>query len=714
MLGRASLSVSLPLLLVCTLGACGGGGGSSGSKTANEAKAVPTAENVSIGDQAIAQGGLDSLGGGRNRSDAAGAAAGSLRFDRLDRESPVKLDGSLREWPGRTAAKKVLSGDATKTSFAVALQYDDARIYVGGEVGDSAFVRSARFGDTEDHAVFTLAFPAGSGAALAAYDVGIFAGEPGESAGTVRFASGARRGREVPGAKIVEAPATGGYTFEVAIPWSAFPEGRTTRVGLRGNVRYVDSDGPNAVRAVVATGDGDAAHASTLPGILTEAEQAILEGLLIPKGLLGSSPRFDLVADVAGDALKERISVYDKFLTICGPHYRGGTQYFFRDLGAEVVSLDARPVTGRAKDDLILQRRFDVASGTRQWFEVWSVLGGGDEPQTAFGHEIAVAVGTSHVDNAVHVSGRDIEVATEPAVGFDPASYREPTTTDVDPVLLPWGPVKSQVFRFDGTKFSKVKEVAQQPAPGAPGAPAPADTYANTLAQARAQEPATPDVGKGRDLSKEVFALYKRDHGDASPRFDMQVNVAGDSRPERVVLMGRDLVVFGPGFKNGTGYASLTLSQFASDDDVKEVSARDLTGDGAADLVVRGVRHVNAQGVQGPVETDSLFVYQVGGDTLARIFAIETGRESHHKRVQGLVQFVPADDHKSFEIDARPGLAKGWTKKTYPWSQDPTGGSVEPLLLPWGGIADVRYAWDGSRFTAKVQPTGPDNSDPLH
>ena len=56
----------------------------------------------------------------------------------------------------------------------------------------------------------------------------------------------------------------------------------------------------------------------------------------------------------------------------------------------------------------------------------------------------------------------------------------------------------------------------------------------------------------------------------------------GDARPERVVLLGRDVVVFGPGYKNGTGYAALSLSQFASDDDVKELSARDLTGDGAA------------------------------------------------------------------------------------------------------------------------------------
>jgi hypothetical protein len=695
-------------LIALTLVACGGGSSSSPKTAADAKKASGAPQDVSIGDIAAAQGGLDALGGGSNRSNAqiaAGATSG-LRFDRVDKDSPVKMDGALREWPARAAARKVLSGDASKTAFAVALQYDEAHLYVGAEVGDSGFVRSARFADTEDHAVLSIAFPVGTGSALAAYDVGLFAGEPGETTGVVRFASGGRRGQAVPGARIVEAPTSGGYTFEVEIPWTAFPEGHTTRVGLRASVRYVDSDGPNAVKAVVASSDGDAAHAAQLPPILTEPEQAIVEGLLVPKNLLGAAPRFDIVADVAGDAMKERIAVYDQYVTICGPHYRGGSQFFFRDAGGELASLDVRPITGRAKDDLVVQRKVQLGGAQRQYFEVWSILGEGkgrraqDEPQTVFGHEIAVTSGSNHVVNAVHVSGHDIEIATEAAVGWDPSSYTEPTTTDVDPVLLPWGAVKSQVFRFDGSKFTKVKEVAQQPAPGAPGAPSPPETYKSTLAEARAAEPATPEMTKGRDLSKDVLAQYRQDHGvgaNVKARVDVQVNAGGDdARPERVLLIGKDIVVFGPGFKNGTGYAALTLSQFASDDDVKDMSVRDLTGDGAADFVVRGVRRVNG------VETESIFIYWLdGGDAITRVFAIETGREQRAKRIQGLVQFVPSDDHKSFEIDVRPGIARGWNKRTYPWPQEQPGGQVEPLLLPWGGIESLRYAWDGAKFAQK-------------
>jgi hypothetical protein len=144
----------------------------------------------------------------------------------------------------------------------------------------------------------------------------------------------------------------------------------------------------------------------------------------------------------------------------------------------------------------------------------------------------------------------------------------------------------------------------------------------------------------------------------------------------------------------------LTLTPFADAADVKDLTARDLTGDGDADLIVRGVRHVTAD--HGTVESEVTFVYQVDdGGTLSRLFGIESSREQGSKRVQGLVQFVPSPGGKSFDIVAAPGRAFGWTQRTYPWAQDPpgSGGDLEPLLLPWSGIKSVRYAWNGSQFT---------------
>jgi hypothetical protein len=97
---------------------------------------------------------------------------------------------------------------------------------------------------------------------------------------------------------------------------------------------------------------------------------------------------------------------------------------------------------------------------------------------------------------------------------------------------------------------------------------------------------------------------------------------------------------------------------------------------------------------------EATFVYEVKGGTIARVFAIETAREQGPKRVQGLVQFVPAKSGKGFDIDVRPGRATGWTDKTFPWGQEkPGSGALEPLLLPWGGIPSLRYVWSGTAFT---------------
>ena len=272
--------------------------------------------------------------------------------------------------------------------------------------------------------------------------------------------------------------------------------------------------------------------------------------------------------------------------------------------------------------------------------------------------------------------------------------------------------MRSQLFRFDGTRFSKAKEVTQPsheiasqgPAPR-DGPETPPDREADDPGEVvtRPAEPPTPTVTRGGELSAEVLDRYRKDRGVAAgsaPKLDLSVQVVGDARPERVLLIGRDIVVLGPGFKEGTGYTFLTLQQFSDAADIKDVSARDLTGDGSADLIVRGRRRQSTG--KTSVDVEMMFVYEVKDDSISRVFGIETAREHKGKRVQGLVQFVPAPGGKSFEILSAPGRASGWTAKTYPWAQEQPGdGNIEPLLLPWGGIPSVRYAWNGSQFAPK-------------
>ncbi len=667
---RASVLFSI---FAC-VAACGGGAGSAknGAKSPNGSNG-----NDSIADQAAKNGGI--AGAGVGGSSSSNATASSLQLELLDPATPVKLDGVPQEWPARTVASQSIRGDASNLALAAGLQYDDAKIYVAGEITDADFKVGV------DHASLILAIP-GAGGALTPYEIAFYAGKPGESSGSVKFGSGAQKGRDVPGAKIVEAPAKGGYTFEAVVPWATFPEARLVRVGMRGVMRYVDTN------ATIATGNGDASSASSLPWLPTEAEQSLIEGLLTPKNL--GDPKLDIYSDIAGDAMKERISIYGHFLTVCGPGYRHGREYFVRDLGADTLSLEARSVTGHDKSDLLLRRRFTRPnSETRDWFEVWSFVT--DEPQTAFAHEIEVASGPKHIDNALRVGDREIDVTIEAAQGWDASSYKPVIVGDAEPILLPWGPVKEQLFKLQSGKFVKAHETPN------PNAQKTMITTREAMTPTDVPTPPVHSTPSASELGKELVASYKRDHGvpsDAKAKIDLEVSVAEDARPERVLLYGRDLVVLGPGFRGGTSYAYLSLAQFSSDADVHDLTARDLTGDGAADLLVRGVRHV-AQTSGPAVDVDLLFVYQITNSTITRIFSIETARELLGKRIQGLVQFIPAKSGKGFDVMSAAGRATGFTKDNFPWAEQAPGtGSIEPVLLPWGTVTSARYAFNGTAY----------------
>lgn len=678
------------MVLTTSFAAVACGGSTNGATSPSTAAGAD--EDESIADRAAAQGGLPSLGGAGNHEGGAVADVGhgTLALEPVDPGSPVKIDGALREWPARAAAKESIEGKTEGLGLGVALQYDASKLYVAAEVTDPTNARSKAHGAADDHVVLTLAFPSGRGA-LKAYEVGFWAGKPGEAKGAVQWLSGPNKGRAVAGARIVEDDTKDGYVFEASLPWSTFPEARTLLVGLRGAVRYEDGDGSRTL-GVLATGPGSAAKPSALPSLPTASERAVAEGLLVPKGLTATPPKVDVFADVAGDERKERVRVFGDYLTICGPGYRDGTQFFWKQIGGELVSLEARDLGGRGKDDLLVRRRTPVGAADHGTFEVWSA-NGTDEPSVVFTQEIEIASrdGTKSLANALRVGTKEIEVSVGKATGWDASSFREPIADGDAGILLPWGTVKSRTYRYEKGAFVRAGEVSQPGTPraneSASAAPLPRDLP-------------TPPVKSGSDLSKQVLEAYYRDQkvpAGTKPRFDLEVHVDGDNRPERVLLVGRDIVVLGPGFQGGTGYGRMSLTQFADDKDVSELTARDLTGDGAAELVVRGVRRVDAPS-EGEVAVDVLTIYQVKGGSIGRIFAIETGRGVGAKRVQGLVQFVPSKSGKGFEIDVRPGLAKGWTEKTYPWPQDPPGGAMAPLLLPWGKIPNLRYAFDGSKY----------------
>ncbi len=604
-----------------------------------------------------------------------GWAAPPLRIDLVEK-APV-LDGVPGEWQ-RELAKlgSNLKGAPAPTDLTAkgAVAYDGKSLYVAVDVTDDT-LKGGGNGDRVD-----LTVVVGSSSTV----VSIFPGDPGKSPGKATA-----KGQAISGAKVVEAPRKGGWTLEASIPWAAIDGATSTRVGMRGSLAVFDADGASVDAAVGTAPSTDPAQ---LPALATTPEQALTDGLMKDKRL--GAPTFQGTANVVGDGMKERVLVFDHYLVVLGPSYRGGKQYYFADMAVSgasmsVVGLETRDMDGDGRDDLVLRKRF-TKTGQKTTREVLHVLsyGTGDVPELIFQHEIGISNPKGSIANevafATEASKVTITVRAGGAKGLDEASYDEPTEGSFDPVLLPWGAIQSQTYKLQkGRAYVRTGE-ERRARPAAAEAPAQ-----KPIAEKAQPAPAPPDVGK-------VLALYKKDRSvNGSARFDLSADVAGDATAERVLLFDRDIVVAGPKFKAGTGYAFTTLS-FASGADIKSVAVRDVTGDKKADVVVRGV--LKAKGpANEEVSREIELVFKVTEAGLKRVFGAEVARFIGPKRVDGSIKYESQGN--AAVVVLGPGRATGFTKENYPFGQDsgPVGG-LEPLMLPWGGAAPARYKWTGNGF----------------
>lgn len=615
----------------------------------------------------------------------ASAQVSALRADLVPSKT-IKLDGLPKEWPsGLATFGKAVKGKTGKLDLDArgAITYDASSIYVAADVTDDTLRGGA------DHIALVIGFPGG-----ATHEIQLFPGDPGKTAGVAKLG-----GVAVSGAKVVEAPRSGGYTLEASIPWSALPQAQSIRVGLRAALFARDADGSSTIEGVVGTAASGAF--ADLPQLATESEQALADGLLREKGLRGA-PRYSFIADVAGDSMKERVLIYDRYLVVLGPTFRNGSEYYWNDIGVDAANgmlphFDVRDVTGDSKAELIFRKRFGTGGRFREMVQVLR-FGASEVPSPIFQHEIGIQTETGSVSNEViFAPGGDktaIKIATGTAKGFHAGNYKEATEKAFPALLLPWRTIKSITYKFAGSAFTKASEESQ----AATSAPAQRQD-AGGGASATFKAPPAPSSA---ELMDQVYSLYKKDRNvSGKARFDAAVDVAGDSSVERVLLHGRDIVVFGKTFKGGTGYSTMSM-MFASASDIIGMTARDLTGDGKAEIIVKGVIKANApsEAGGGVVEREVVLVFQVNGDVIRRVFSAEIARSIGGKRIEGLFRMVDAG--KSAEIELAPGRAIEWTEQTYPFNQDvgPVGGA-EPLLLPWSGLKPARYKWNGTAFVSK-------------
>ncbi len=408
--------------------------------------------------------------------------------------------------------------------------------------------------------------------------------------------------------------------------------------------------------------------------------------------------------------MKERVLVFDRWLVVLGSGFRKGSEYYYGDLGVpgdQIPSCEVRDLTGDGQSEIILRKRFVSGSRTREVLQVMT-FDSGEVPLPIFQHEVAVSTDAGSVADEVAFAAdgakTSIKITPGKAAGFNAGNYREPTETAYDPVLLPWGAIASQTYKFNGKAFTRTAEEKQAPT----SAPAAAAVDA-ALPQSAAAPGARASCSRRSTTSTRKTAAPPAARASTSPPTS-----PATSRPSACCSTiatswsSARASRAAPATRSSRSALRLAL-------DILDITARDVTGDGKLDIVVKGVIHASApkDAGGGTVDREVVMIYQMAGEALKRVFAAELGRAIGKKRIQGAIGFAG----NGSEIELAAGKAVDWTEKTYPFNQDPSAvGGIEPLILPWSS-ARARFATGGraaasaTDFTREDRPPPPDGYD---
>ena len=175
------------------------------------------------------------------------------------------------------------------------------------------------------------------------------------------------------------------------------------------------------------------------------------------------------------------------------------------------------------------------------------------------------------------------------------------------------------------------------------------------------------------------------------PRFDFRGNIAGDRTPERVAIVDRFVVAYGPRFKKGEASAFMQLA-LGSGGSLKSAVLEDVTGDGLDELLLV-LRQKNDLGAR-----ELWQVVSFAGEEARPIFGVELKKELRGgASIENKLALVKGKGPVLIRVQAVS--AQGVDASSYR-ENPPT--DVEPILLPWGEVESRSYRWDGSHF-AKVE-----------
>jgi hypothetical protein len=194
----------------------------------------------------------------------------------------------------------------------------------------------------------------------------------------------------------------------------------------------------------------------------------------------------------------------------------------------------------------------------------------------------------------------------------------------------------------------------------------------------------------------ELVAAFRQTRGvpaSTRARFVTHANVAEDSAIESLMLFDRELLVVGKGFRGGTGFFYFGVPA-ASAGDIQRMFTGDVTGDGRREIFIRIKQLV------GDVQREILLGYTFADEVLQPILAQEVRRAQASDSVGNIVSLERAGKgNRGFALHIAPGVARGYTRESYPFVTEATD-AYGALLLPWLDDEAV-YRWDGSQLIAR-------------
>ena len=322
-------------------------------------------------------------------------------------------------------------------------------------------------------------------------------------------------------------------------------------------------------------------------------------------------------------------------------------------------------------------------------------MGAGEAPVVIFQHEVGIHGAAGTVTNEVVSAGGPrptIEIGAGNRHRVRRGELPGAVETSMDPLLLPWGASRPDL-RVERQGVPKAREEKQAPALqlGAPNSRWPRQERSSACASLR--PPALPRRTRCRTRCTRSTSAIGASAGTKN-RASIWPSIWRKTGATSACFC---TAAIWWSLARASRAASATRSSRSSSSpmprDIFDVAARDITDDGKAEILVRGVIRATAPKELGlkqgtVVDREVMLVYSVRRRASRAYSARRRDARSDGKRVQGTLAFLPGAH--GLDIEVRPGRAFGFTTRRIRSAKSKASKAVSSLcFLPWSGASPL-------------------------